>query len=394
MGSLKPPQKPKHPPRKPGKIDAHLTLKLQTVKWEEFLIGDLFEINPTKYYKLPNDKIISKNGSIPLISNSSTDNGVMGYSNMKANNKGNTLTCSDTTIGAETMFYQEKDFIGYSHIQHLVPKFKEFNKAIAYIIITAARVATANKYDYASKFNREAMNATKITLPTHNGKIDFAFMENFIAELEAYLTATGLKDYTLTEQEQQTLNDFDKVQWKEYLIGDLFEKLNLKFLKDIFDKERDVSKEQTAEFDLPLVNAKDGNNGVMYYGRSSDFESAEMTLDIVNDGAVSTGNVYPQPQKTGVLYNAYLVKPLFPITKELLYFFSATIQKSIKLKFGYENKAGWEKVKKEKISLPTKNGIPDYHFMNTYISAIQKLVIKEVVLYADKKIGATKEAIS
>ena len=40
----------------------------------------------------------------------------------------------------------------------------------------------------------------------------------------------------------------------------------------------------------------------MYYGRSSDFESAEMTIDIVNDGAVSTGNVYPQPHITGVSY--------------------------------------------------------------------------------------------
>jgi len=31
--------------------------------------------------------------------------------------------------------------------------------------------------------------------------------------------------------------------------------------------------------------------------------------------------------------------------------------------------------------------------MNTYISAIEKLVIKEVVLYAEKKIQATQEAI-
>ncbi len=42
----------------------------------------------------------------------------------------------------------------------------------------------------------------KIQLPTKNGEIDFEFMEKFIAELEAerlaeleaYLTATGLKD--------------------------------------------------------------------------------------------------------------------------------------------------------------------------------------------------------
>ena len=147
--------------------------------------------------------------------------------------------------------------------------------------------------------------------------------------------------------------------------------MNLRFLKNKFDKEKDVSKEQTAEFDLPLINAKDGNNGIMYYGRSSDFESTEMTIDIVNDGAVSTGNVYPQPQKTGVLYNAYLVKPLFSVTQRLLYFFSTTIQKSIKLKFGYENKAGWEKVKKEKITLPTHNGALDFAFMENFIAELE-----------------------
>ena len=48
---------------------------------------------------------------------------------------------------------------------------------------------------------------------------------------------------------------------------------------------------------------------------------------------------------------------------------------------------------KEKIILPSKNKLPDYSFMETFISAIQKLVIKDVVLYADKKINATKEVV-
>jgi hypothetical protein len=37
------------------------------------------------------------------------------------------------------------------------------------------------------------------------------------------------------------------------------------------------------------------------------------------------------------------------------------------------------------ISLPVLNKQPNYALMETLISAIQKLVIKEVVLYADKK---------
>jgi hypothetical protein len=36
----------------------------------------------------------------------------------------------------------------------------------------------------------------------------------------------------------------------------LFEKLELKFLKKEFNKEKDISKEQTKEFNIPLVNAK------------------------------------------------------------------------------------------------------------------------------------------
>lgn len=157
-----------------GVIDNQLVTNLQ---WSEFNLGDLFEINPTKYYKLQNEQIISKSGSVPLISNSSTDNGVMGFSNLLANNLGNTISCSDTTLGAETMCYQNDDFIGYSHIQHLVPKFKSFNKAIASIIITASKVSTSKQYDYGTKFNRQAMNTTKIQLPSLNNKPDYDTME-------------------------------------------------------------------------------------------------------------------------------------------------------------------------------------------------------------------------
>lgn len=169
--------------------------------------------------------------------------------------------------------------------------------------------------------------------------------------------------------------------WENYRIGELFEKLDLRFKKDKFDKDNDVSKIRSEEFNLPLVNAKNGDNGIMYYGRSSDFDSAEMTIDIVNDGAVSTGNVYPQPQKTGVLYNAYLIQCKYPVTKNLLCFFSSCIQKSIKLKFGYENKAGWEKVKKEEIQLPTQNGKIDFDFMEKFIAELKALRVAELHAY-------------
>jgi len=40
------------------------------------------------------------------------------------------------------------------------------------------------------------------------------------------------------------------------------------------------------------------------------------------------------------------------------------------------------------MKLPTKNKEPDYKTMETLISTIKKLVIKDVVLYINKKVGA------
>lgn len=153
-------------------------------EWGEFRIGKLFEINPTKYYRLSNEEIISINGKIPLISNSSTDNGVMGFSNLEPLNKWNTITCSDTTLGAETMYYQEKAFIGYSHIQHLVPKDEFFNKFISNFIITSSKVSTAKKYDYWNKFNRESMNSTIIQLPIKDKEPNYEIMETLISAIQ------------------------------------------------------------------------------------------------------------------------------------------------------------------------------------------------------------------
>jgi hypothetical protein len=46
------------------------------------------------------------------------------------------------------------------------------------------------------------------------------------------------------------------------------------------------------------------------------------------------------------------------------------------------------------IMLPMKNGIPDCDIMETYISAVQKLVIKDVVDYSNAKINTTKKIVN
>lgn len=360
---------------------------LKSVEWGEFRIGDLFDINPTKYYKLKNENILSLNGRVPLISNSSINNGVMGYSNLEANNKGNSLTCSDTTLGAETMYYQEKDFIGYSHIQHLVPKFEPFNKAIAKVIISACRVSTTNKYDYGNKFNREAMNKTVIQLPVKNGKINFSFIEKFIseleaerlAELEAYLVATNLTDYTLNDKEKAVLNNFKDIKWQIFNLEKLFGKSTRGKRLKSFDRVLG---------DLPFVTAGETNEGISAFIGNDVTIFSENTTTIDMFGSAKYRNYkYGADDHIAVVHTEKLAK------YSALFVTTSIHKSSYNGQFDYSRNFYAKDADELNISLPAKNNKPDFEMMNIFISAIQKLVIKDVVLYADRKIAITKSII-
>ena len=59
------------------------------------------------------------------------------------------------------------------------------------------------------------------------------------------------------------MTKIDISSWGMFVIGDIMNKLDLKIKKEDFDKRLDTSLEKNEEFSLPLINAKDGNNGIM-----------------------------------------------------------------------------------------------------------------------------------
>lgn len=349
----------------------------------------MFNISPTNWYHLQNEEIICNNGTTPVISNTSMNNGVMGFSNLKANNKENTITCSDTTLGADTMFYQAEDFIGYSHIQHLTPKFQPFNKAIAHIIISACRVATVKKYDYGNKYNRIAMRDTKIQLPTtKTGQIDFEFMENFVAELKAqrvaelkaYLSVTGLKDYKLTEEEIKVIENYNNIDWKSFNLKDLFGSST---------RGKRLKSADRIKGNLPFVTAGEADNGISDFigNKVQIFENNTTTIDMF--GSAKYRNYkYGADDHIAVVHTEKI--PKFAS----IFVTSAIHKSSYNGQYSYGRNFYAKDADILNIMLPQKDGKPDYNYMNKVISAIQKLVIKDVVKYAEMKIETTKKVIT
>lgn len=278
---------------------------------------------------------------------------------------------------------QNEDFHIGTRVKALSFKQGKISKKVRLFLVSAI-----NKLQVL--FTEYSQNATdklpflKISLPTHNGAIDFAFMETFIAELEAYLTVTGLKNYTLTEEEEETLNSLDKVQWKDFTIGDLFE---IKTSKRRFD----ANKIQLSEEGYPYVVRTASNNGIKGFLKENEkYLNEGNTISFGQDTA--TMFYQKQPYFTGDKIKVLQCK-YTQFSKLNAIFIIPTLERAFS-SFSWGSSSFNVKVIEEtKITLPTKNGTPDYDFMNTYISTIHKVVIKEVVLYAEKKIQATQEAI-
>ncbi|MCQ2903528.1 restriction endonuclease subunit S [Helicobacter pylori] len=171
--------------------------------WQHFRLGDLFEIRPTKAYNLTNPHLFDSNAKNPVVTNSSLNNGISGYSSLEPTEKGNQITYSDTTT-SEGIFYQKRPFIGYSHVQGLYPlKYHEFwnEKTLLYIVVAFKKVA-CGRFDYGNKFNRKIASEMLIQLPlkpTANAQtledIDFNFMHTLINALMKQ-TIQGVVQYS------------------------------------------------------------------------------------------------------------------------------------------------------------------------------------------------------
>lgn len=157
-------------------------------KFKKIKLSVLFERETTKTYKGYNsDDLIVDAGIIPVVVNSSKNNGIAGYSNYKALNSGNVITFSDTVNPEETIFYQKEDFIGFSHVNKLIPKFKGFDEIVALYIMAAFKKSIKGIYDYNKKFTSE-INDQELVLPViqnsdNPNELDLEYMREVILAL-------------------------------------------------------------------------------------------------------------------------------------------------------------------------------------------------------------------
>ena len=372
--------KTKH--RKRGKVNTPLNDKLENVEWGEFKLAELFG-KSTRGKRLKSDNRIT--GNLPFVTAGETEEGISAFI-------GNEVTIFPKNTTTIDMFgsakYRNYKYGGDDHIAVVrtenLPKF-------ASIFVTSAIHKTSynGQFNYGRNFYAKDADELSISLPTKNSKIDFDFMESFIEELEAeriakletYLLATGLKDYTLTTEEEKVLEDFENDKFEEFNVVDVFDVNNTKNLlsRDIIENSGET----------PYLCASAENNAVSsYISFNERFLEKGNCVFIGGKTFVVTyqeNDFYSNDSHNIVLYLKNEER-----SKLNQLYLATCINKSLGYKYSWGDSISNRKIQTDKVSLPVLNNQPNYALMETFISAIQKLVIKDVVLYVDKKMNTSK----
>ena len=282
-------------------------------------------------------------------------------------------------------FYRNKPWYAGQFVRNITA-IKEFPKTSLRFITTSLNklkpiLLEVLVRNVESKFLNE-----KIQLPIQNGEIDFDFMASFVAELENerilklenYLNEIGLSDYHLTEKETQALENFEsgKIKLKEYKLGDLF-------AINTYKKRFDANKVNITDKGEPYVVRTSVNNGVRgYIDEDKQFLNEGNTISFGQD----TATVYyqEQPYFTGDKIKIVKAKDSFFNRKNAFYFIASMTKSFSSFTWGGSS-FSVKIIKEQPIQIPIKENKPDYETMETVISAIHKMVIKDVVLYVERK---------
>ena len=156
-------------------------MNVDSMKWGEFKICDLFEIVGT-YTTHPRE--LMPNGRTPRITCAATNNGLDNTYQNVATEKGGVLSVDSATIGY--IAYQENDFIATDHIEKIMLKNgKTMNRYVGLFIKQCIDNAVLQKYGYGYKFSQTRIKKQIIKLPIDSkGNPHYEFMESFMKNLE------------------------------------------------------------------------------------------------------------------------------------------------------------------------------------------------------------------
>jgi len=373
-----------------GKIDASLDKKLDGVEWGEYEISQLFT-SSNGDFDIQKEHLNEK--GLYVVTSGVTNNGILGKTDIESKIFDKNTITVDMFGYAFFRNFQYK-MVTHARVFSLKPKFN---------ITSNQGLFLANSlhflhyiFGYENMCSWEKIKKIKIFLPIKENKIDFDFMEAFVNDLEKdrireleeertrditnYLKVSEIDNYELTIEEEQNIKMFKNIEWKLYNLEELFGKST---------RGKRLKSADRIPGDLPFVTAGEANEGISDFIGNNVHIFSNNTITIDMFGSAKYRNYkYGGDDHIAVVHTERL-------SKNSAIFVTTAIHKAAHNgQFDYSRNFYAKDADNLEILLPSNNGSPDFEAMENIISAVHKMVIKDVILNADKKIEATKYIVN
>lgn len=337
---------------------------------------------------LQRDVVFSR-GDIPYVTAATGNNGVMAYVRCPKEwlEDGNCIMIGGKTL---TFTYQEQDFCSNdSHNIVLYLKDTAHAKKRVYLfIMSALKASFRNRYTWGHSISMNRIQKEYVCLPcrTRCSLPDFEWMERFIArweemflgKLNNYLSREGLADAHLSEIEESAWKEHGSRPFADFCLSDLFGSAT---------RGKRLKSEDRIPGSLPFVTAGEAEEGVSAFigNEVAVFPRNTITIDMF--GSAKYRNfAYGCDDHAAVIHTEKLPQ------RAVLYLTAAIHKAAHDGTFSYARNFYAKDADALHIMLPvTKKGDPDYEYMSTVISAVQKMTLRSVMKYRNQKMQALQQ---
>lgn len=358
------------------------------IDWQEFNVETLFG-KSARGRRLRSDDRIP--GDLPFVTAGETDEGISAWiGNNVQVFAPNTLTI-DMFGSAKYRGYKYggDDHVAVVHTEHLSPG------AVKYVTAAIHKSSHSSGFDYSRNFYAKDADALMIQLPAlDDGTPAWDYMEDVVraveAErvhaLEAYLTATGLSDCTLTEQEVAALSELETRSFSSFTVGGKNGLFSIA-------PTRPVERALVASKLCPVVSNTSQSNGIKSYAMVQPNNPANLIT--FSDTTDSVYTVFYQPVPfAGYAHVQAMAPTSYELTSSTAFFFISAFRRAIGTRFNWGAKFNRQIASAIEVELPVESdGKPDYAFMTVFIGAVKKIVLKSLVDHIDQRVDTAKHVL-
>ncbi len=335
--------------------------KIDTTKWKEFSIFNVFKTIDSKNKQVPTGASVDKknlqDGNTPRITVTNLNNGIIGYYDCCKTNPNYRVYENFISVSfLGTVFYHNYAASLDMKVHCLQLKNYELNRFIGCFLVSIIR-ETINKFDYSDQISSKVLASLKIKLPADEaGNPNFAYMETYMQNLETRVSTDLVK---LGSVEKSKNIYLDIKEWKIFSFRSIFNRI---------EQGKRLTKADQRSGNIPFVMAGVTNTGIVNYIANpvAVFPKNSITIDIF-------GNTFYRDYEfgagddTGVYWSTER-----EYSKETMLFFATAMKKALAEKFSFDKKLRSSQSLDLTFKLPVDTkGNPDYVYMDTFIK--QKL---------------------